>query len=134
MKVTVQKSDMAEFATIEEKDTSFQPYSESHQKTTTGRVTDDEIARHASDCRGILEVIKKVSSRNQTDDTSFVSSVKSSVSRDFRVCMPVKLLPPPPPTPTNNQKIQENPSTISSSRKTQFELSRLTEDAANDQE
>ena len=114
MKVTVRKSDMDKFGAQTEKDSSVPPNADCRPKTPTGMITEDKIPKHASDVRRKMEGEKRISRRNQTDDTRVVSSVKSIVTRALRVRLPVKLLSTLPPSQKKSPKAQENPSTSQS--------------------
>ena len=61
----------------------------------------------ASELTSIIEGDKKISRRNQVEDTSEFCSVKSNATRAFRIRMSVKPLPTPPPSPTKSPKLQE---------------------------
>ena len=86
------------------RDTPLLKHAERRLKTPTGRITEDEISKHAYNLRRKKECDKKTSGRNQTDNTSVVLSVRSNLSRKLRVRMPVKTLTAPPPSPTKSPK------------------------------
>ena len=108
--VKVPRADVEKFGTKKEKETPLAQYAERRPKTPTGRVTEDKITKHASDLRRKLEGDKKIVRRNQADDVSVVSSIRSNVSRALRVRVPVKPPRPPPPSPIKSQQ-QQGPST-----------------------
>ena len=108
--VKVPRADVEKFGTKMEKETPLAHYAERRPKTPTGRVTEDKITKHASDLCRKLEGDKKIVRRNQADDVSVVSSIRSNVSRALRVRVPVKPPRPPPPSPSKSQQ-QQGPST-----------------------
>ena len=105
MKVTVRKSDMDKYGAQTEKDNPVQPNTDCRPKLPTDKITEDKIPKHASDVLRKMEGDKRISRRNQTDDTLVISSVKSIVSRALRVRMPVKLLSTLPPSQKKSPKV-----------------------------